>query len=293
MELKSLLNTRDLTVSQISHLITFAQAIKKRPETFSAALKGKVVANFFVENSTRTKTSFEVATRKLGGSSLGFTPGTSSLTKGETLMDTASVLKQNGPDLIVIRHSSSGAPLLVHQATGLPVVNAGDGTHEHPTQALLDAMTLAEHWNVSPDQMQGKKVLIIGDILHSRVARSNIHALSKLGVQVTLCAPLTLLPDDLSLFPRVEVVHRLDQALGKKALLEADAVMCLRIQFERQHGKMHIPSKEEYRHFWGLTADRAKELRPKTAILHPGPMNQGLEIDAEVANSNASIIEGI
>jgi aspartate carbamoyltransferase catalytic subunit len=283
------LSLRDLSVEQITALLSLSQTIKKDPTSFQTALKGKTVLQFFLENSTRTRLSFETAVRKLGGTNVGFTASASSFAKGESLIDTVNTLKQYGADAIVMRHSSSGSPKWVHEFSDLPVVNAGDGQHEHPTQALLDAYTLGEFWGIDftksdETPFAGKRVAILGDILHSRVARSNIHGLTKLGAHVVLCAPQTLLPHDLSLFPKIETTYHLDP------LLESlDAIICLRMQLERQHVAL-VPSAHEYRHFWGLTPERARKLRKNAPILHPGPMNRGLEIDAEVADSAQSLI---
>ena len=290
MALQSFITARELTAEQIRHLVSLSLKIKKDPTPYSSLLKGKTVVHFFIENSTRSKTSFEVATRKLGGASMSFVPGTSSLSKGETLLDTAMTLKQYGADLVVMRHPSSGAPKWIRDVTGLPIVNSGDGTNEHPSQALLDAVTLVEHWGGSVEKTKGKKVLILGDIAHSRVARSNIHLLTKLGIEVTLCAPRTLLPVDLTLFPKVNVIYRLDDSTGKEVLAATDAVICLRVQSERQNAKMNLPSLQEFRHFWGMTVEREKLLKKDAVVLHPGPVNRGVELDSEVADSKRSLI---
>lgn len=251
-------------------------------------LKGKTVLQFFTENSTRTKMSFEAAVRKLGGASISFAQQQSSLAKGESLKDTAQTILQYGVDAVVVRNRSSGSPELFREWLNVPVINAGDGQHEHPTQALLDAMTLIEHFsgNSNPrvDSLQGKLIYILGDVLHSRVARSNIHLLSRMGAEVVLGGPPTLIPKDLSLFPRVTVEHQPDRILP-----DADAVMMLRVQFERQEAGF-FPSKEEYRHFWGMTANRVGLLKSSAALLHPGPVNRGLEVDPEAAECSQSLI---
>lgn len=277
---ESCLHIRGLSTDQIHSFLSLAGSIKRDPQKYSQVLKGKTILQFFIENSTRTRMSFEAATRKLGGMSVAFAAASSSLNKGETLLDTVQTIQQYGVDGVVMRHSSGGSPELVAQVTGLPVINAGDGQHEHPTQALLDAFTLLEQWK----SMNGKTVVILGDILHSRVARSNIHLLTRLGARVILCAPQTFLPSDLSLFPKVEIEYQLDRVLK-----QADALMCLRIQFERQNDRQ-IPSQREYRHFWGLTVERGRELKADAFVMHPGPMNRGLEIDPEVADSSRSLI---
>jgi aspartate carbamoyltransferase catalytic subunit len=286
---ESLLTIREISAERIQAFLILSERMKQAPENFSHLLKSRTVLQFFVENSTRTRMSFEAATRKLGGTNIAFTVGTSSLAKGETLLDTVQTIRRYGVDSVVMRNYSGGSPKLLADVLQLPIVNAGDGQHEHPTQALLDSLTLAQHWAVDWSKInampfKNKKVMIIGDILHSRVARSNIHCLTKLGAEVILCAPRTLLPSDFSLFPKVQIETRPDHALK-----EIDAVMCLRIQVERQN-QQQIPSKEEYRHFWGLTVERAKTLRKEAVILHPAPMNRGIEIDSEVADSAQSLI---
>ena len=290
--MKSLITAREHDEAQLRKILSLSFLIKKNPENFSQTLKGKSVLQFFVENSTRTKLSFETAVRKLGGTNIGFAGGSSSLSKGETLLDTVQTIQQYGVDAIVMRHSSGGAIEWISKAAKLPAINAGDGQHEHPTQALLDAFTLLEHWKLNPDQpkpLQNKKIAIVGDILHSRVARSNIHLLTKLGADLILIGPKTLIPSDLSLFPKVKVLHRWDTEEGKEILSSIDVVMMLRLQLERQKGAF-FPSVSEYRHFWGLTRDRAKCLKPDAVILHPGPVNRGVEIDSEVVDSAHSLV---
>ena len=290
--MESLITIRDLGEAKLRNILSISFQIKKNPEKFSQTLKGKNVLQFFAENSTRTKLSFETAVKKLGGSNIAFAGSSSSMSKGESLLDTVQTIQQYGADVIVMRHSSGGAIDWVAKATGLPAINAGDGQHEHPTQAILDAFTLLEHWKISTESaspLGGKKIIIAGDILHSRVARSNIHALTKLGAEVTLVAPKTLLPSDLSLFPKVNVLNRWDTPQGKELLAGADAVMMLRLQLERQKGAF-FSSTQEYRHFWGLTRERASILKSNAVILHPGPMNRGVEIDSEVADSKQSLI---
>ena len=283
----SLTTIRELGSKSILEYLSLSRAIKHQPENYLTVLKGKTVLQFFAENSTRTRMSFEAATRKLGGVNVSFSAGSSSIGKGETLLDTILTIKQYGVDAIVMRHSSGGSPALVAQVTGRPVINAGDGSHEHPTQALLDTFILAEHWGIPFDHEKifaKKTILILGDTLHSRVARSNIHLLTKLGARVILSGPRTLMIKNLDLFPKIDVVDFPDAVIG-----EVDAVMALRIQFERQ-GQGLIPSKNEYRHFWGLTRERASLLKEKAAILHPGPLNRGVEIDPEVADSEHSLV---
>lgn len=268
-------------------LLSLSSRIKKTPSGYTNTLKGKTILQLFIENSTRTRLSFETATRRLGGANISFTAASSSVQKGETLLDTVKVIQQYGVDGIVIRHKSTGAPEWISTATRLPVINAGDGAHEHPTQALLDSFTLAEKWgsDLSAEKpFAGKSVMILGDTLHSRVARSNIHFLTALGARVLVCGPSTLTIPDRRLFPEFEVL-----AFPDSALPDVDAVMLLRIQFERQ-SQGAIPSLPEYRHFWGLTRDRAAVLKRDAVILHPGPIHHGVEIDSEVADSPRSLI---
>jgi aspartate carbamoyltransferase catalytic subunit len=242
-------------------------------------LAGRTVANLFFENSTRTRNSFDVATRRLGGATLNFSSAGSSVAKGETLVDTARTIQSMGPHCLVVRHASAGSPAFLARTTELPVINAGDGFHEHPTQALLDAFTIEE--KLGP--VAGRRVVILGDIAHSRVARSNIHVLRKLGAEVAVCGPPTLLP------PRPEALG-VDFAYRPEELLpDADVVMTLRVQFERQN-RMQIPSVAEYARVWGLSRERAALLKPGAIILHPGPMNRGVELDPEVADGPRSVV---
>ncbi|MBF5043978.1 aspartate carbamoyltransferase catalytic subunit [Aggregicoccus sp. 17bor-14] len=245
----------------------------------SAALAGKLVANMFFEDSTRTRSSFEAAAKSLGGEVLNWTAKGSSVSKGETLLDTVRNIEAMGPVAIVMRHASSGAPHLVAKHVKCAVINAGDGTHEHPSQALLDAFTLRKHWG----SLEGRRVLIVGDILHSRVARSNALCLTQLGAEVVLCGPPTLLPA----FPEVlgaRTSFRLDAELPR-----ADAVMCLRLQLERQ-GESLFPSARDYSRLFGLTPARAQKLPAHALVLHPGPMNRGVEISPAVADGPRSVI---
>jgi aspartate carbamoyltransferase catalytic subunit len=281
MTMTALLGAEGLTESEIRFLLATARAfgpVVTRGETIPL-LAGRTVVNLFFENSTRTRISFEVATRRLGGAALNFAAATSSVSKGETLIDTAMNIAAMKPHCVVVRHSSAGSPGILARATGLPVVNAGDGFHEHPTQALLDAYTIEEKLG----SLRGKRVVILGDIAHSRVARSNIHVLRKLGASVAVCAPPTLLP------PHPE---RLGVEFGYRPealLADADVVMALRIQLERQN-RMQLPTVGEYAKFWGLNRERARLLKPSAIILHPGPVNRGVELDPEVADGPRSVI---
>ena len=244
------------------------QADKKR-----SLLRGRTIINVFFENSTRTRTSFEVAGKRLGGDVINMAVAASSIKKGETLIDTAMTLNAMHPDVLVVRHNESGAVHLLAQKVNCAVINAGDGSHEHPTQALLDALTIRSR----KGRLQGLVVVICGDILHSRVARSNIHLLNTMGARVRLVAPRTLLPAQVERLG-VEVFH--DMAQGLKG---ADIVMMLRLQTERMHGSF-VPSIREYFHFFGLDARKLAAAKPDALIMHPGPMNRGVEIDSEVAD---------
>jgi aspartate carbamoyltransferase catalytic subunit len=242
-------------------------------------LAGKVVANVFFEDSTRTRSSFEVAAKALGAEVLNWTTRGTSVSKGETLVDTLKNLDAIGPAAMVLRHGSSGAAVLAARNVRSAVINAGDGQHEHPSQALLDAFTLQDHLG----SLEGKRVLIVGDILHSRVARSNFHCLRALGARVTACGPATLMPREVTALG-VDATADMDAALPG-----VDAVMMLRIQLERQSDSL-FPSAREYTRSWGLTKPRAATLKSGAVILHPGPMNRGVEIHPEVADGPRSVI---
>jgi len=244
------------------------QADKKR-----SLLRGRTIINVFFENSTRTRTSFEVAGKRLGGDVINMAVAASSIKKGETLIDTAMTLNAMHPDVLVVRHNESGAVHLLAQKVNCAVINAGDGSHEHPTQALLDALTIRRR----KGGLQGLVVAICGDILHSRVARSNIHLLNTMGARVRVVAPRTLLPAQIERMG-VDVFH--DMAAGLKGV---DIVMMLRLQTERMHGSF-VPSIREYFHFFGLDARKLAAAKPDALIMHPGPMNRGVEIDSEVAD---------
>lgn len=276
-----LLAASDLTAEEIRKFLDIAKAFAPKLASGHSIplLQGKTVVNLFFENSTRTRTSFELATRKLGGGTLNFAASTSSTVKGETLIDTARNIEAMKPDCIVVRHASAGAPSTLARAVNVPVINAGDGFHEHPTQGLLDVYTMEEKLG----NISGKRVVILGDIAHSRVARSNIQILNKLGASVAVCGPPTLLPPD----PKrlgVDFAYR-----PESLLKDADVVMALRIQTERQN-KMQLPSLQEYSRVWGLNQERAKLLKPGAIILHPGPINRGVELDPEVADGPRSVI---
>ncbi len=247
--------------------------VMQRPIPKVPALRGKTVAMMFFEPSTRTKMSFDAAAKSLSADVVSFSPGTSSLKKGESLKDTVLTVKAMGVDLMVVRHKSTGAAWRVAEWSGLPVINGGDGAHQHPTQALLDSLTLRQHFGT----LDGLRIAIVGDIRHSRVARSDAWAFTTLGAEVTLVAPPTLLPPDLTGWP-VTASSNFDDVLS-----EVDAVYVLRVQAERG-GASVFPSVAEYRDRFGMTDARFNRLKPDTIVLHPGPMIRGVEIDAGVAD---------
>jgi aspartate carbamoyltransferase catalytic subunit len=279
---KDLLGLRELSAEEITLVLDTADAFKQvgtREVKKVPALQGKTLINLFVEPSTRTRTSFELAAKRLSADIVNISAAASSLTKGETLKDTAKVLEANHADLIVLRHSSAGAAQFLSTRLRCSVINAGDGAHEHPTQGLLDLYTIRE----KKGAIAGLHVAIIGDILFSRVARSNIFALLKMGAQVTLVGPTTLVPrafEELG----AKVTHDLDAVLP-----QVDVVNLLRIQHERQR-KEYFPGLGEYIRLFGLTKARAKLLQPDCLIMHPGPINRGVEIDSELADGLQSVI---
>ena len=280
---KDLTGIEELTRAEIELL--FRQADRFLPALAPGKgldlMKGRTVVNLFLEPSTRTRTAFEISAKKLGAEVVSINTTASSLVKGETLRDTALNIRAMGVDAIVMRHSSAGAARYLGEVLDISVVNAGDGAHEHPTQALLDAFTLRQRFG----KVAGLKVTILGDILFSRVARSNILCLSKLGAEVTLAGPATLVPAALKeAFPQVRLAHDL-----KSALRDCDAVMLLRIQHERQT-TTHFPSLGEYTSQFGLNAERASWLKPKAIVMHPGPINRGVEIESAVVDGPQSVI---
>lgn len=277
-----LIGIEDLSPDEIKIILATASSFKQtmqRSNKKLPTLRGRSIVNFFMEPSTRTRMAFEVAAGNLSADVITITGGASSLVKGETLRDTASNIKALNADMLIVRHSSAGAPKYLSRVVDLPIVNAGDGAHEHPTQALLDCYTLRENLG----DLEGRKVTILGDILFSRVARSNIWALTKLGVEVTVAGPATLVPREFTQFG-IRVCHDL-----REALEDADAVMLLRIQHERQNST-HFPSIGEYTRMFGLNKERASWLKPDTVIMHPGPINRGVEIDSQLADSKRSVI---
>jgi aspartate carbamoyltransferase catalytic subunit len=244
------------------------------------ALRGKMIVNLFFESSTRTRTSFEIAAKRLGADSVSITASGSSVSKGESLVDTLNTLGAMRPNAIVMRHSASGAPHFLARHLPIPIINAGDGTHEHPTQALLDARTILDRLQ----KLEGLRVAIIGDIAHSRVARSNAYLLSKFGVDIVLCGPAPLLPRELErLAPGVSLTYDI-----REAIRDADVIMMLRVQLERQH-EAPFPAGE-YFQFYGLRLEHMALAKPDVIVMHPGPINRGRELSSEVADSQRSVI---
>jgi len=275
-ERKDLLGMKDLSVDEINLILETAASfleISTRPIKKVPTLRGKTIINLFYEPSTRTRTSFEIAGKRLSADTINISASTSSMVKGETLLDTARNLEAMNPDVIVIRHSAAGAPHLLAQFVKQSVINAGDGAHEHPTQALLDLMTIKEH----KGNIAGLKVAIIGDIEHSRVARSNIYGLTKMGARVVLAGPATMLPRDIELMG-VKVFSKIEEAI-----VDADVIMMLRIQLERQKQNI-FPSLREYAQRFGLHPGNIKLAKPEVIVMHPGPMNRGVEISPDIAD---------
>ncbi|MGB9720464.1 MAG: aspartate carbamoyltransferase catalytic subunit [bacterium] len=279
---KDLLGIEGLGSKEIQNYLDTAEKfteVLERPIPIIPALRGKTILTLFFEPSTRTQISFSIAAKRLSADVVNFSATSSSVKKGETLLDTAKNIEAMKVDGVVVRHYASGAPKILAENLDAFVINAGDGTHEHPTQALLDMMTMRQHFGY----LKNLNVLIVGDILHSRVARSNIFGLKAVGANVCLCAPPTLIPLDIEKL-NVEVFYNLDQIIG-----DFDVVMALRIQLERQESGL-FPSAREYRDLYGLTAERVKKMKPNGIVMHPGPTNRGLEIDPEVADGPKSVI---
>jgi aspartate carbamoyltransferase catalytic subunit len=273
---KDILGMKDLTVDEINLILETAESfleistreIKKVP-----TLRGKTIINLFFEASTRTRTSFEIAGKRLSADTINISASTSSVVKGETLIDTARNLEAMNPDIIILRHSAAGAPHLLAKLVRQSIINAGDGAHEHPTQALLDMMTIKE----KKGKIAGLKVAIVGDIAHSRVARSNIYGLSKMGAQVVLAGPATMLPRDIEKMG-VKVFNKLEDAIS-----DADVVMMLRIQLERQKQSI-FPSLREYSQHYCLNRKNIKLAKKDVIVMHPGPINRGVEISPDIAD---------
>jgi len=279
---KDLLGIRDLQPHEIEYILDLAASLKEintRTIKKVPTLRGKTVIHLFYEPSTRTRTSFDIAAKRLSADTYSITGSTSSLVKGETFLDTLKNLEAMKPDVFIIRHSASGAPHRMAARTSAAVINAGDGMHEHPSQALLDMLTIREH----KGRLEGLRVLIVGDIAHSRVARSNIWGLSKMGAEVVVCAPATLLPPDIEAMG-AKVSHHL-----REAIPAADVIMVLRLQRERMQ-QMLLPSLREYAIYYGINGEKLKTARKDILIMHPGPMNRGVEISPEVADGPYSVI---
>jgi aspartate carbamoyltransferase catalytic subunit len=279
---KDLLSIGDLTADEIYLILDTTEAMREigqRPIKKVPTLRGKTIVNMFYEPSTRTRTSFEIAEKRLSADTLSIAAATSSAQKGETLADTAMNIEAMAPDMIVLRHASSGACHLVSRICKSRVINAGDGMHEHPTQALLDAYTIREH----KKRLDGLKVAIVGDLLHSRVLRSNVLLLTKLGAEVWVCGPATLIP------PGIERSGVHASTSVDEAVADADVIMMLRIQQERMHGAF-FPSTREYFNTFGMTKTRVARAKRDVIIMHPGPMNRGVEIASEVADGPYSVI---
>ena len=286
--MKHLLSIADLSYDEAISILDTAQELARvsdAPVKKLPTLRGRTIVNLFYEDSTRTRISFEAAAKRLSADVINFSAKGSSVSKGESLKDTAQTLQAMGADAVVIRHSASGAAKRLadsHWTTGA-VINAGDGTHQHPSQALLDAFTIRKHLAKGSNDLQGLKIGIVGDVLHSRVARSNVALLEKLGAKVILVAPPTLLPVGVEQWPAA-ISYDLDSVLP-----ELDALMMLRIQLERM-SDLFFPNAREYSRYFGLNQERLKMLKTNSIVMHPGPMNRGLEITAEAADSARSVI---
>jgi len=279
---KNLLGIEGLRVEEIRSILDMTTAFKeisKREIKKVPTLRGRTIVNLFFEPSTRTRTSFELAAKRLSADAVNISSTTSSVVKGETLLDTARNLQAMHPDLIILRHSAAGAPHFLARHIETPIINAGDGAHEHPTQALLDLYTMEEQVG----NIQGKTIGIVGDIKHSRVARSNILCLTKMGAKVVVCGPPTLIPKGIEAM-EVEVSYNLDEILP-----ELDIVMMLRIQLERQERGL-FPSLAEYSKLYGLNRKRLSRCKPEILVMHPGPINRGIELEPDVADGSRSVI---
>jgi len=281
--MRGLLGIEGLERSEIEAILSRArdfQPIQNQSFKRLDTLRGKMIVNLFYEASTRTRTSFEIAAKRLGADAVSITASGSSVSKGESLVDTLNTLAAMRPNAIVMRHAASGAPHFLARHLPIPIINAGDGTHEHPTQALLDARTILDR----RERLEGLRVAIIGDIAHSRVARSNVHLLSKFGVDIVLCGPASLLPAELAqIAPGVTLTHDV-----REAIREADVIMMLRVQLERQHEAL-FPSGE-YFQFYGLRLEHLALAKPDAIVMHPGPINRGRELSSEVADFQRSVI---
>ncbi len=279
---KDILGIRELEADEIEHVLNLAASLKEinlRPIKKVPTLRGKTIIHLFYEPSTRTRTSFDIAAKRLSADTYSIAASTSSLVKGETFLDTLKNLEAMKPDVFIIRHPASGTPHRLAEHTAASVINAGDGMHEHPSQALLDMLTIREH----KGKLEGLTVVIVGDIAHSRVARSNIWGLRKMGAQVIVCAPPTLMPVDMDSMG-VQVCRRIEEAIP-----EADVLMVLRLQKERMQ-QMLLPSLREYSVYYGINSSRMEKAKKEVLIMHPGPVNRGVEISPEVADGSRSVI---
>ena len=282
LEIQHLLGLEGVSASDITQILDSADhffEVLNREIKVLPTLRGKTVVNFFYENSTRTRISFEMAEKRLSASPLNFSTSTSSVSKGETLRDTIQNIEAMKIDMIVVRHGSAGVPLYLTQCTSATIINAGDGFHEHPTQALLDIMTIRQKLG----KLKGLKVTIVGDALHSRVARSNAWGMTTMGMKVTFCGPATLLPQHSEELP-VTINTNMEEAIA-----DADVVMVLRLQLERQDSGL-LPSVREYRKLYGLDAAKVALMKPTALIMHPGPINRGIELASDIADSPQSVI---
>lgn len=285
---KDLLGIRDLSKEEIINILDTAQSFKEvsgHPIKKVLSLRGRTIINLFFEPSTRTRTSFEIAAKRLSADAINISASTSSLSKGETIVDTAKNLEAMLPDVIVVRHSSSGVPHQLARICKTSIVNAGDGAHEHPTQALLDALTIREN----KGKIEGLEVAIIGDIAHSRVARSNVHLLAKLGANIRVAGPPTLIPPDFEQLAKNYNGSLSISSSVEDALKNADVVMMLRVQLERQ-ALAYFPSLREYSYFYGLNKKRLELAKSDVIVMHPGPVNRGIEITSDVADGPFSLI---
>lgn len=279
---RHILGIKQLSTTDINHILDIAlsfkeistRAIKKVP-----TLKGKTIINFFFEPSTRTRLSFEIAAKRMSADTFNIAASTSSAQKGETLIDTARNLEAMNPDIIILRHGSSGAPALLTRYVKAGIINAGDGTHEHPSQALLDMMTVRDH----KESLEGLKVAMIGDIAHSRVAHSNILGFTKMGAKVHVAGPATFMP------PHLDTLGATVCSSVQEAVTDADVVMALRIQQERQDDPL-IPSLREYARFYGINKSLLRHAKPDALVMHPGPINRGVEMSPDVADGERSVI---
>ena len=286
--MRHLLSIADLSTAQAIQILDTAEELSRvsdGPMKKLPTLRGRTIVNLFAEDSTRTRISFEAAAKRLSADVINFSAKGSSVSKGESLKDTAQTLQAMGADAVIIRHSASGAAQRLADSQWMTgsVINAGDGTHEHPSQALLDAFTIRRNLAHGGSDLTGIHVAIVGDIVHSRVARSNVLLLTKLGAQVILVAPPTLLPTGIESWP-VSIAYNFDDVIDK-----VDVVMMLRIQLERM-SELFFPNAREYSHYYGLNRDRLKAMKPRAIVMHPGPMNRGLEITADSADSARSVI---